>query len=401
MPAAAAKPWANLDKDPSVAPTSRASPPFREAVRVTALVWLGPLVFLMGASAWSGQWQSLGDTFRIPVSYATAVGPALVIYLVFRGTASWPAWSAALALGLAAVLVGVVQNGLDDLLHIFVVKPLFPDTNPNDGGPSATARILFVYTALNAFNAAVFWAMAAIEHARDQGRLAAEQGRLAAEAHAATAEARAAADSAELRALRLQLNPHFMFNALNAVAGLIATNRPEQAQAMVHKLSQFLRGVLGGVEAKVSLADELGAVDDYLEVERVRFPNRIHLDVACPPDLFEARVPDFLLQPLIENSVKYGRASGGSVRVRVTAHRDGDQLQLTIDDNGHARTDHSPGFGLGQSTTEKRLACFYGESASLEATRLDAGYRVILRLPLEGLDREAGDASASAGNSYQ
>lgn len=366
-----------------MAPTSRSAPPFRTAVRLTALIWLGPLIFIMVAMAVLGQWANIGDAVGVPFSYITAVIPALLIYLVFRRTASWPAWSAVLALGIASVFVGVVQNELDNFMHLFVVRPLFPETTPYEFSPDVTARALFLYTALNAFNAAVFWAMAALVDARQQGRLAAEQERLAAEAHAAAAEAKAAALSSELRALRLQLDPHFLFNALNSIAGLIATDRPAQAEAMVLKLAQFLSGVLGSAEAKVPLAEELGAVHDYLEVERVRFPDRIELELTCPPDLLDVMVPDFLLQPLIENSVKYGLGSRGSVRVHVSASRDGDQLHLLIEDNGDGAGEKAPGFGLGQATTEKRLASFYGERASLQATRLSPGYRVELRLPLE------------------
>lgn len=358
--------------------TPRTTPSFPKVAKATALLWGLALACMMAITAWSGQWATRGDTLQMPFTYAFAVGPALSFFLVYRATASWRVWTAAAALAATVVVVGVVQIVLEYSGHYLLKAYLITDISPVIYEADVIARVLFIYIALDAFNAAVVWLLASQEQAR-------EQDRLAAQARIEVAEARAAALASELRALRLRLDPHFIFNSLNSVASLIATGRPDQAEAMVMKLSEFLRGVLGGAAARVALSDELGAAADYVEVERVRFGSRLELDVDCPDDLHDALVPDFILQPLIENSVKHGLASGAALRVRVSARSEGDALRLTVEDDGSGSEAALKlhGFGLGQSTTGQRLASLYGGSASLEATRSPAGYRVELTLPLE------------------
>lgn len=356
--------------------TKRPVPPLRSALKATGLLWALVTLVMLVLTLWSGQTATAGDILTTPLTWATAAGLAMGLYLVFRLTAAWPGWLSAGALAGAIVGLGLLQTLVDRATQIGLRGSLMPDISPLSDDPAVIARVVLIYVAVNACNAAILWLMAALEQAR-------EQGRLAAQAQLDSAQAKAAALESELRALRLQLDPHFMFNALNSVAGLIATGRAEQAEAMVVKLSQFLRAALGGGAAKVSLADELGGVSAYLEVEHVRFPDRILLDVDCPAELHAALVPDFALQPFVENSVKYGLASGGVIRIRIAAQADGPDLRLVIEDDGAGVSDQAAGFGLGQSTTEQRLASLYGPAASLSAARTPQGYRVDLRLPLE------------------
>lgn len=356
--------------------TTRTAPPLRQALKATGLLWGLVAVLMVILTVWSGQMATLGDFLTTPLTWLTAAGLAMGLYLVFRITAASPGWLLASALALATVILALLQTLADRMTQTGLRLTIMPDITPLSDDPDVIARVVIIYITVNACNAAILWLITALEQAREHGRLAA-QARLEA------VEAKAAALESELRALRLQLDPHFMFNALNSVAGLIATGRAEQAEAMVVKLSQFLRAALGGGAAKVALADELSGASAYLEVERVRFPDRIFLEVDCPPKLREALAPDFLLQPFLENSVKYGLASGGAIRIRIAAQTDDDGLRLTVEDDGPGVADQSAGFGLGQSTTEQRLATLYGSAASLTAGRTPQGYRAEIRLPLE------------------
>jgi two-component system, LytTR family, sensor kinase len=216
-------------------------------------------------------------------------------------------------------------------------------------------------------------------------------------------EARAAALAAELRleqaethklkaqlsALTAQLNPHFLFNALNAIASLIQTD-PEQAERTVLKLSELYRGILGATRREQhTLHDELELCQAYLDVERARFPDlfSVHVEVAETLDPKTVYVPVLVLQPAVENAVTHGlaeRAPGGTLSLR--AQRHGDTLELRVEDDGIG-LGHSPrkGAGLGIETTRQRLRLCHGDSASLElASPLTGGTHVVVRLPLPG-----------------
>jgi two-component system, LytTR family, sensor kinase len=175
--------------------------------------------------------------------------------------------------------------------------------------------------------------------------------------------AEALAQRARLDALRYQLNPHFLFNALNAVSTLVLDRRAGDAVRMLARLADFLRATLDGAGDEVSLADELVLVRGYLEIERVRFGDRLDAEVGAAPDALSARVPALVLQPLVENAVRHAvapRETGG--RVRVDARRAGRMLRLTVTDDGPGLPPDGPaaGFGIGLANTRERLAQLYG-----------------------------------------
>lgn len=191
-----------------------------------------------------------------------------------------------------------------------------------------------------------------------------------------------AAREAELRALRAQLNPHFLFNSLNSINSLVGTD-PEGARRMCELLGGFLRRTLAlGARDEVTITEELQLVDHYLSIEQVRFGDRLQVERALSADAMSCRVPPLLLQPLVENAIKHGvssRLEGGCVRVSAT--RQGDLLRLgvenPIDDDAPARA----GEGVGLENVRRRLAVFGSKDAHLEAVREPGRFRVTLTLP--------------------
>lgn len=170
---------------------------------------------------------------------------------------------------------------------------------------------------------------------------------------------------AQLDALRRQIEPHFLFNTLNAVAGLVRSGRNEDAVTMIAGLSDFLRHTLDGSSRhQVPLAEELQFAEKYLMIEKVRFADRLQLDVDVPLDLYHAQVPSLILQPIIENAVKHGiakRARGGTIRI--SACRDRNMLILTVSNDGPPiLPDRLSGSGIGNANVQTRLKSLYGDA---------------------------------------
>lgn len=198
-------------------------------------------------------------------------------------------------------------------------------------------------------------------------------------------EAKAEAQRATLRALRSQINPHFLFNALNAAASLVATGRNREAEELIVRLSEFFRSSLSGDrDATISLSDELETLDAYLQIELIRFPDRLDISMDCPPQLAHAHIPSFLLQPLVENAIKHAVAPSSSpVHVRVSARADRGRLNLCVEDEGSAdKAGASTGAGVGLRNISERLKATYGDEASVHATHTQRGFKVELDLPL-------------------
>ncbi len=199
--------------------------------------------------------------------------------------------------------------------------------------------------------------------------------------------AEARAHEARLAALRLQLNPHFLFNALNAVSTLVADARPAEANRMLARLSDFLRATLDRAdETEVPLADELAFARRYLDIEEVRFGERLRIDFDVAPESEEALVPPMILQPLVENAVRHAvlpRATGGAIGI-VAACESG-WLTLGVHDDGPASGPDEaearrPGLGL--ANTRQRLAELYGEAGQLTLSESPrGGLAVSIRLP--------------------
>jgi two-component system, LytTR family, sensor kinase len=205
----------------------------------------------------------------------------------------------------------------------------------------------------------------------------------------AIARAQALAYDAQLRMLHYQINPHFLFNTLNAISTLVLEKRNEAAERMLLRLAGFLRYSLDRQPTEMSaLTAELEAQRKYLEIEQTRFDDRLKVRFNIEPGLEDAKVPSLILQPILENAIKYAitpRTHGGSIDV--SAKRDEDTLRITVEDDG-------PGLppedqprrrrGVGLANARERLELIYGERAGLTArNREPNGCRVEIWLPLE------------------
>ncbi len=199
------------------------------------------------------------------------------------------------------------------------------------------------------------------------------------------AEAQALAREAQLQSLRIQLNPHFLFNSLHSIAAL-ATLDGARAREMCLKLADFLRSSLRlGERDIIPLGEEVGLARQYLEVERVRFGARLQVETAIGADCENCGMPALLLQPLVENAVKHGIAGlvdGGAIRLR--AERGADEVTITLENGFDAESGTAAGGGMGQENVRRRLRVRYGQRAHFAAEAGEGSYRVELRLPCEG-----------------
>lgn len=189
----------------------------------------------------------------------------------------------------------------------------------------------------------------------------------------------------EIKLLHAQVNPHFLFNALNTLVAVIRRDS-EQACQLVQYLSTFFRKNLKRPSDEVTLADEIEHVNAYLQIEKARFSDRLHVTFDLPEHLLAQRLPAFSLQPIVENAIKHGTShllSGGLIHLRASAG--GQQWQFTVEDNAGLYQENNDKSGLGMQLVDKRLRLRYGEACGLRVEcEPDNFTRIILRLPLEG-----------------
>jgi signal transduction histidine kinase len=235
------------------------------------------------------------------------------------------------------------------------------------------------------FGVGVYFALVGIEHSFFYFAQARERETQAARLAAQLSEAR-------LGALRMQLNPHFLFNSLNAITVLVRDQDTAAASRTLELLSDLLRQVLRNDQShETTLSRELEFLQRYLAIEQVRFSDRLRPRIDINPALARAAVPSFLLQHLVENAIRHGiarRADAG--RVEVSAARENDQLVLTVRDDG-------PGFfvaatesGVGLSNTRARLAALYGGNATLQVENAEGGGVIAtVRLPYHEAQEDA------------
>lgn len=238
------------------------------------------------------------------------------------------------------------------------------------------------------FGVAVYFAMLGVEHAAFYFLEARDRETQAARLAAQLAEAR-------LGALRMQLQPHFLFNSLNAITVIVRDRDTATATRMLEQLGEMLRRVMRTDRPQeVSLADELDFVRQYLAIEQVRFSDRFQPVFAVDDAVLAAAVPEFVLQPLVENALRHGLAKRVTATLlRIEARREGDDLVLSVIDDGPgpggAPADLSEGVGLGN--TRERLATLYGARGRLELESLPGGgARATVRIPYHALERLRG-----------
>jgi sensor histidine kinase YesM len=203
------------------------------------------------------------------------------------------------------------------------------------------------------------------------------------------------ASTAQLAMLRYQLNPHFLFNTLNSISTLVLLKQTERANAMLARLSSFLRYTLANEPtAKVTLAQEVETLKLYLEIEKMRFEDRLRPHFRIDPETIGARLPSLLLQPLIENAIKYAvTPSETGADIWLTASRQGQGVRIEVADNGNGDgADPAPGesTGVGLANIRDRLTQAYGPAHGFTTRENDkGGFSVIIEIPYETGDKES------------
>ena len=198
---------------------------------------------------------------------------------------------------------------------------------------------------------------------------------------------------ADLRTLRMQLHPHFLFNALHTIAALVRTGDQKNAVRVTAGLGSLLRRMLDEArDQEVPLQQELDFIRSYLEIEQLRFPDRLTVKIDAAPDLLDAPVPQFILQPLVENAIRHGIAPHRSAgNVAISAEAMGPRLRLAVRDDGTGLSRRNPTPGVGLTNTRARLSGLYGGESSLELNDLaEGGLEAVVSIPLRPAPAGAG-----------
>ena len=307
---------------------------------------------------------------------ATLTVPVVITLLsVHRRFARWPQRIAMCVLLFFAFLAAHVT--VRPFVLPFVVRP----TMPNEKLPVKTypyrekveiALRSFALSDLMGFSCIVF-VFNAWMYAIETQRRALNEERLA---------ARLA--SAELQVLKMQLQPHFLFNTLNTIYNLAPQNS-RKAQVMIARLSDLLRLSLDHVSSNmVPLQQEMEFLDNYLDIEKTRFEERLTVVREIDPEALDAAVPNLLLQPLVENAIRHGiskKASGGTIEIK--AAKQGTRLKITITDDGRSPGASTSGSGIGMGNTRARLTQLFGQDFTFELKPIEQGSQVLIDLPFQ------------------
>jgi hypothetical protein len=345
---------------------------WREAVWITIALWtfVGIIYLPILLDRHPGEaWTSVALD---EVTFLPSMLLAMPLFAVFQATRAWDPPRRAVALGMAVLGISIIQVSFD-LLYTGLVADRIDtawENLPTD--LSRAYRATFNYVCVFGVNVALFQLVSSRRHELLQAQ--------------ELAHALSTAQHAQLAALRYQLNPHFLFNTLNAISAMIVTMRNDEAELMTDKLSSFLRSSLASDPTDlVPLDQELTLIEDYLEIESIRFGERLHVEIDCASDACGVPIPSFLLQPLIENAIKYGVApSLEPVNIRVTGRREDGELVVIVEDDGQgsAAPVKAGGTGVGLDNIRQRLSALYGEAATLAAGRRSRGFAATVRLPV-------------------
>jgi len=202
------------------------------------------------------------------------------------------------------------------------------------------------------------------------------------------AELKQQLSSAHLRALQMQLKPHFLFNTLNAITSLVELGRQEEAARTLSHLNAILRSTLAQeLPEKVPVAQELAVIENYLSIEQIRFPDRLRVEMCVDPDALDGLMPCFLLQPIIENAIRHGVSQlEGTGIVHTAIERINERLHISVRDNGPGlqHQSRSKGHGVGLRSTEERLEHFYRDGYEFSSGEVQSGgFEVSIKIPYE------------------
>lgn len=319
------------------------------------------------------RWQRI---FIVELIYAyiwAALTP-LILRLAARFPIERAKWLRSLLLHAgASLLIGVTTRGLHDLMLFYVLA--------DSGGKFSFTRLAMNIYFMTDYGAMIYWLILLISHAFDYQRRYREG-----EVRATRLQAQLA--QAQLQALKMQLHPHFLFNTLHSISALVHKNA-DAADKMIARLGDFLRLTLENSGAQeVSLQQELEFLKCYLEIERIRFKDRLTVQMDIEPQTLDARLPNLILQPIVENAIRHGispRTIPG--RIEIGAKRLNGSLQVQITDNGPGiLSDSNSGTivkeGVGLANTQARLKQLYGNDHRLDlANAATGGLTVTLEIP--------------------
>lgn len=301
---------------------------------------------------------------RISHAFVDSYLWALLTPLIFRLTSHYTVeranWVARVVLYVGVgLLISIAVDMFLDFLRYHFLYP--PQHFANEVAPAARVRRLWF---MNEFT--VYVAILAAGFARNYFLRYRARREEAVTLQAQTAQLQAQLADARLAALRMQLNPHFLFNTLHAISALVERD-PRGVRRMIARLSELLRATLDADDQEVPLHQELTFAERYLEIMQIRFQGRLQVETKVEADVREALVPNLILQPLVENAVKHGVSKiDGAGHIEIGARRDGERLLLTLRDNGPAlKGEMSPTEGIWLRNTRARLAQMYGSAQSL------------------------------------
>ena len=319
----------------------------------------------------SGFANSMGWMLLVHTLLLTATGYSLTLLLasLFRRLIKMtPVWTLLLSLG-AVVLASGIFSAIETWSYATFLKP-----GARPVGIEYFGAIILDFSLLAAWTA-LYYGINYFLLLEDQIR---QREKL-----------EGAASSAQLAMLRYQLNPHFLFNTLNSISTLVLLKQTERANAMLARLSSFLRYTLANEPtAKVTLAQEVETLKLYLEIEKMRFEDRLRPHFKIESETIGARLPSLLLQPLIENAIKYAvTPAENGADIWITACREGQAVRLEVADNGTGEgTDiaASPSTGVGLANIRDRLSQAYGGAHRFQTRQNErGGFSVILEIPFE------------------
>ena len=367
-------PAAENDRMPGELPGSEGRRAFtRMAIAIVILFWVAQftslsvmrLVRMPEAEAWA---NIMARGLVTVCAILTSIG---ILFILRAKRHTTLVRRVLLAIGLA--FGGAAIHSAINMIVFYVIMPTIRDTELNLWSflvsmPMLVNDFVWYYAAISVLLLALTYGEDAVEKER---RIAALE---------------AQANTAQLRALRYQLNPHFLFNTLNSVASLISKRESGDAEAMVVNLSDFLRSTLRMDAAReIPLSEEIQLQSLYLDIEKIRFPQRLKVSIDVPDNLRDALVPNLITQPLIENAIKYGVArSSEPVHLEIIARETGGRLTLEIRDDGGNAVEAGPGgTRVGLSNVGRRLALHFGDAARLDAgLRREGGFSARMILPL-------------------
>lgn len=339
----------------------------RNVLLINAAIAVGITSLSLTVGRWHG-WEWFRDLVLSNLVYANVIGglAALVIPPVAIFTAMWrpvPRW--------AAYLGALCAVGLAGPLAASAALVVFGFAGPHSIWTIYQRSVGLALLLVLVIGLIAYW----LERLRYQAE-ATTRALRAQELKREHAEKLAA--EARLSSLESRLQPHFLFNTINSILALIRDD-PPRAEAMLERLARLLRFALDSQQRSlVPLTQELRLVEDYLEIERARFGDRLHFDLQCDPAAAAAEVPAYAIQTLVENSMKYAVASrlaGGAIAVRVSRLPTALRLEVQDDGPGFSRNDFRDGHGL--DTLEKRLSALYGAEARL---MIDNGNGALVRI---------------------